>query len=85
MRTDHITEIGSARFVGLGCGAKISRKSVELSAYLQDADSGSMVTVSREFPNPPEQSKDPAKDFWQLAQAPALIGASFAASPKTRV
>src|SRR5262249_7816299 len=33
---DQATEVGSARLIGLGCGARLRRGGVELAAYLQD-------------------------------------------------
>jgi hypothetical protein len=46
---DRAMTLGAARFVGLGCGVRAGRKRVELTAYLQDADSGSVVAVRRHF------------------------------------
>jgi hypothetical protein len=72
---DHWSDLGSARFIGLGCGVRVGRKSATVSAYLQDANSGSVVAVSRTFadPDPPGEPKP----FWQLAETPALKDASF--------
>src|SRR5207248_4436459 len=57
------------------------RRSVELTAYLQDTDSGSMVAVSKEFreaePDPAQQPQVP-RSFADLAHAPAVKGSSFA-------
>lgn len=75
--SDQATELASARFIGLGCGVQAGRRSATLSAFLQDANSGSMVAVSREFPDPAPESKDLPRPFWQLAQTPALKGASY--------
>ena len=46
---DRATEIGSARYIGLGCGVLQHRKGVEITAYLQDSDSGSIVAIGRRF------------------------------------
>jgi hypothetical protein len=76
---DHVTELGVARLIGLGCGVRPGRRAVELVAYLQDMDSGSLVTVRREFADPAPDAKEAPKDFWQLAQTPAVKGAPFSA------
>jgi hypothetical protein len=76
---DRPTEIGSARYVGLGCAARQDRGGVTIAAYLQDTDSGSLVAVAREFANPPKDSKDTPKDFHQLAATPVLRGISLSA------
>jgi hypothetical protein len=70
--------IGAARFVGLGCAAHPGRHSVELTAYLQDSDSGSVVAVSRDFADK-EEDEDEPKTFAELAQASAVKRTSFAA------
>ena len=77
--TDRETRIGAARFIGLGCGARPGKASVELSAYLQDSDSGSVVAVTRDFPDPPPSAKDEPLDLWRLAAKPAVQGTSLAA------
>src|SRR5262249_18024257 len=75
-RSDQPMLLGAARFIGLGCGARPGRRSVELTAYLQDSDSGSVVAVSRGFAEP-EPDAEP-KPFGDLAQAPAVKRTSFA-------
>ena len=74
---DKAGAVGSARFIGLGCGARVRRRSVELTAYLQDSDSGTVVAVRREFPD--GDPGQPARPFAELAQAPAVKGSPFAA------
>jgi hypothetical protein len=74
--SDHSTELGSARFIGVGCGVKVGRGQATVIAYLQDANSGSMVAVSREFPDLKEPEEP--KPFWQLARTPVVKDASFA-------
>jgi len=74
--SDKLTEIGSARLVGLGCGIQINRH-VTLTAYLQDTDSGTIVATCRDFTAPQDDIALP-KPFWQLAQTPAMKGISFA-------
>lgn len=76
--SDRATDIGSARFVGLGCGVRVGRRGATVVAYLQDADSGSMVALSRAFADPPADAPEAPKPFWQLAQTAAVKGATFA-------
>ncbi len=74
---DKAGAVGSARFIGLGCGARVRRRSVELTAYLQDSDSGTVVAVRREFPD--GDPAQPPRPFADLAQTPAIKGSPFAA------
>jgi hypothetical protein len=76
---DQATEVGSARLIGLGCGARLRRGGVELAAYLQDGDSGMVVAVCRDFSDPPKEAPEPPKEFWRLAQMPVVKGTSLAA------
>ncbi|MFO0953033.1 MAG: hypothetical protein U0835_18150 [Isosphaeraceae bacterium] len=76
-RSDRPTEIGSARYMGLGCGVQVERKSVALNAYLQDVDTGTIVVVAKEFADPPRDSGEPPRDFLRLGQTAALKGASL--------
>ncbi len=74
---DRPLNLGSARFIGLGCGVRLKKRSVELTAYLQDSDSGSLVAVCKEFADDPDPAKPP-RAFGELAQASAAKGSSFA-------
>lgn len=76
-RNDRPVDLGSARFIGLGCGARLRKHGVELTAYLQDSDSGSMVAVRKEFADDADATKPP-RSFGELAQASAAKGSSFA-------
>jgi hypothetical protein len=78
-RADRPMALGSARFVGLGCGIRCGRRRVALTAYLQDSDSGSVVAVSREFAEGEPDPRQPPRSFGELAQASAARGSSFAA------
>jgi hypothetical protein len=78
-KADRPVEIGSARYVGLGCGARVTRRSVELTAYLHDVDTGTVVAAGREFADPTADEKDPPRDFWKLAQTAMVKGTSLAA------
>jgi len=75
--SDHWTDLSSARFIGVGCGVRMGRREATVTAYLQDANSGSMVAVSREFPDPSADATDEPKPFWQLARTPVVKGASY--------
>jgi hypothetical protein len=77
--TDQVIEVGSARLIGLGCGAQVHRGGVELAAYLQDMDSGTVVAVSRDFPDPPPDAGQAAREFWQLARTPVMKGIALSA------
>lgn len=76
--SDHATEIGSARYIGLGCGAEQDRAGVTITAYLQDSDSGSVVAISRDFPDPAKDSKDLPHEYCRLAQTPVVRGITLA-------
>jgi hypothetical protein len=73
---DRPVNLGSARFIGLGCGARLKKRGVELTAYLQDSDSGSMVAVCKAFADDPDPARPP-RSFGELAQASAAKGSSF--------
>jgi hypothetical protein len=77
-RSDQPVEIDRARYVGLGCGVRVARRSVELLAYLQDVDTGTIVVVGREFADPPEGSTESARDFAKLAQTVVVKGTVLA-------
>ncbi len=77
-RHDRLTPMGQSRLVGLGCGATLLRKAVELSAYLQDADSGTVIVVTRQFADPEPDDKSEPKPLARLAQTPVVAGASLA-------
>jgi hypothetical protein len=75
--SDRPTELGTTRFMGLGCGAWPGRHSVELAAYLQDVDSGSVVALTKEFADHTDEDR-PQRSFASLAGYPAVKGGSFA-------
>lgn len=77
-QADRVMEVGSARLIGLGTGVQLKQHSAELTAYCQDVDSGTIVAIRRNFPDPPEDATEPAKDFSQLAQTPVIKGVSLA-------
>lgn len=71
--SDKLTDIGAARLISLGCGVQVRHKNVQLTTYLQDTDSGSVVAICHDFP----ESEDNTRDFWQLAQNNAVKQVSF--------
>lgn len=71
--------LGKCRLIGLGCGVTVGRREVELVAYLIDADTGGMAVVSKEFADPPPDSKQEPKAFPELARHTAAKEATFAA------
>ncbi len=77
-RSDQPVEIDRARYVGLGCGARVTRRAVELLAYLQDVNTGTIVVAGREFADPAEGAIEPPRDFAKLAQTVVVKGTSMA-------
>jgi hypothetical protein len=75
---ERATDLGAARFVGLGCGVRVARRRVELTAFLQDSDSGSVVAVRRDFADTGDDPEQ-ARPFAELAHATAVKRSSFAA------
>jgi hypothetical protein len=53
---DRTLEIGAGRFVGLGCGVRVRRSSLVLSAFMQAEDTGQVVSVVRETAHDAEHS-----------------------------
>ena len=76
-RSDRAMAIGGGRFIGLGCDVQERRGGVEVTAYLQDADSGTVVGVGRSFEDPPENHPGPTRDFHQLAETHVLSQTSL--------
>ncbi len=66
---------GLSQLVGLGCGVVVRPRGVELRAYLQDQDSGAVLAIVHEEPDPPH---GPGRAFPELARRQACPGASFA-------
>lgn len=77
MKSDRDSELGGARFIGLGAGITEARGSSKLTVYLQNCDNGHVMTVTRDFVEDAEQATA-RKPFHQLARAPAVKGASMA-------
>jgi hypothetical protein len=77
MKSDRDSELGPARFIGLGAAITEARRSSSLTVFLQNCDNGHVMTVSREFAEGADQAAT-RKPFHQLARAPAVKGASMA-------
>ncbi|HEY0736259.1 MAG TPA: SWIM zinc finger family protein [Herpetosiphonaceae bacterium] len=72
---DTKTAMGTSRLIGLGCGVRVRRGGTELTAYLQDSTSGTLVAISREV----AAASAAAVPFSSLAQFPIAAGAGIAA------
>ena len=86
--SDVTTEVGAARLVGIGTQARLYRGGVELSAWLQDTDSGALVFVSRDFPDPQPDANQAAlrasnppapPPLHRLANSPVVKGTGIGA------
>lgn len=73
-RYDTPQELGTRRFTGLGSGVGILANSVVVQVFLEDADSGSIVVVEKEFSNP---QNGPAREFRFLGETPVATGAKL--------
>jgi hypothetical protein len=69
---DRETRVGTARLVGLGCGAELAEGHVRLSAYLQDTDSGDVLVVRRDFDDPADDEEQ-APALWRLAGRSGMV------------
>jgi len=77
MKADRDSELGAARFIGLGGSVLEARTSTSVTLFLQDCDNGHIVTLNREF-SKEQESGDARKPFHQLARATAVKDASLA-------
>jgi hypothetical protein len=75
LKADKDSELGAARFVGVGASVVEGRASTAVHVYLQELDNGHIVTVTREFNEPEAAAR---KSFHQLAQTVAVKDASLA-------
>jgi len=78
MTTDRDSDLGPARFIGLGAAITESRRSSRLTVFLQHSDNGRIMTVARDFTEEDAGSPAARKPFHELARAPAVKGASLA-------
>ncbi|HEY6727387.1 MAG TPA: hypothetical protein VI197_25305, partial [Polyangiaceae bacterium] len=65
---DVAVQISGGRLLGVGLGAHVARGAVTLNAYLQDVDSGSVMTLARRFEDPAPAAEAEAPSFARLAQ-----------------
>jgi SWIM zinc finger len=72
-QTDRVSEVGSARLVGLGCGVVQRQRAVRMINYFQDVASGEVIVIARDFPD----GENP-RTFAELARTSVLKGAAFA-------
>jgi hypothetical protein len=77
MKSDRDSELGAARFIGLGGSVVEARRGSTVNVYLQDCDNGHVVKLIREFAEDPD-SVAPRRPFRQLACATAVKDASLA-------
>jgi hypothetical protein len=75
LKADRDSDLGSSRFIGLGANVIEGRASTAVHVFLQESDTGHVVTVMREFAEPPEAVRKP---FHQLAQTSSVKDASLA-------
>lgn len=76
MKTDRDSDLGAARFIGLGGSVVEERRSSSVTVFLQDCDNGHVVTLIREIAEDPE-SASARKAFHELARATAVKDASL--------
>ena len=77
MTTDRDSDLGPARFIGLGAAVTESRRSSRITVFLQNCDNGHVMTVVRDVVEDPN-AVAARKPFHELARAPAAKGASLA-------
>ncbi|MGL5081249.1 MAG: hypothetical protein ACRC8A_07145 [Microcoleaceae cyanobacterium] len=78
-KTDRVTEIGSGRWIGLGCGVQLQHRSFKFRAYLQDIDSGTLAALCRDFPNAnlPNTTDEPPQSFATLGRTQVKQGMTW--------
>ena len=80
---DVAAPVGAARLIGIGTSARFYRGGVELRAFLQDGDSGAIVSVRGDFPDPVATSSSTLLRGPQ-ATAPPQSLARLGAMPKIK-
>jgi hypothetical protein len=76
MKTDRESELGAARFIGLGAAITEGRRSSTVRVFLQNSDVGHVMTLIREFSEDGGEA-NVRRPFHELARAPAVKGASL--------
>lgn len=75
--SDQVAPLKHAQLVGLGTGAQVLRRGVRLLSYFQDAATGEVLTVGRDFLDPAADSGIAPHPLAQLARSPALKDIPF--------
>ena len=81
-------EMKGGHLVGLGMGVRPHQGRVSLQVYLQDMDSGGVIFIGRDVPDP--ESDERPRDFWELGRqsvgqhSMADLGCSNVIVPTTR-
>ncbi len=65
MTTDRDSDLGPARFIGLGATVTESRRSSRLTVFLQHSDNGRIMTVARDFAE--EETESPGASLTGLS------------------
>lgn len=76
-RSDRTTDIAGGRLIGVGMGIVMGTKQTKVRAYLQDADSGSLMAVERTFANPELKDGETPRPFEDLADTVLARGVSL--------
>ncbi len=77
-RDDTDAKLGQTRLIGLGCGVRHRRNSVEILALLQDDSSGTTCAVRRHFPDPPADAGQQPEDLARLGRKLVVKGRDLA-------
>lgn len=80
--SDRRMDVKGGRYVGIGMEIQPSRHQTSIHAFLQNIDSGNLVTISRSFAEPSPDSGDQPKSFADMSRTSLIRGVSlgFAAS-----
>lgn len=71
-RLDRTTEGGGGRLVGVGMSAQPGRRHVRMAAYINDSESGQVLMIERDTPDPDPQSGQPPRTLDELARGPIV-------------
>ena len=84
-QSDRVTEIAGGRMIGLGLGVRLGRRVTTLSAYVQDADSGSLAAVERSFADPAPDAGEVPKSYVDLGGTVLSRGVTLAALSQSQL
>ncbi|SFH92528.1 hypothetical protein [Planctomicrobium piriforme] len=76
-QSDRTTGIAGGRLIGVGMGIVPGTRQTKIRAYLQDADSGSLMAVERSFANSDSKTGEISKSFLELADTVLVRGVSL--------